>query len=44
MSVALALWPKEALAWAGHGPMLPILGESMSTRGGTWPGEERPGD
>ena len=44
VSVALALWPKEALTWAGHGPMSPILGESLSRRRGTWPGEQRPGD
>ena len=33
MSVAFAPWPKEALAWAGYDPRLPILGDSLTGDG-----------
>ena len=44
MSVALAPWPKEALAWASYELRLPIFGDSLTRRGETWPGEDWPED
>ena len=44
MSVASAPWPREALAWAGYDPRLPILVNSLTRRGETWPGEDWLGD
>ena len=44
MSVALAPWPKEALAWASYELRLPIFGDSLTRRGETRPGEDWPED
>ena len=38
--IALCLKPKEALIWAGYDPRLPFLGDSLTRRGETWPGED----
>ena len=39
MSVALAPWPKETLDRAGYDLKLPILGDSLTRRGESRPGE-----
>ena len=44
LSVALAPWPKVALARAGHSPRGPYLGDSLSKSRWTWPGADWPGD